>query len=137
MDLSRTMAETVAPDMPGAPQIEACTWLPEDALAVYADCFSATGFQGGLNWYRAAQAPEVLADLQVFAGRAIQVPACYIAGAADWGVYQSPGAIDLMEQAGCARFLGRHLVPNAGHWVQQEQPDATARLLLAFLEEVG
>ncbi len=135
MDLACTMAATVAPEMPDAQAIAACTWLPEADLAVYAARFAATGFQGGLNWYRAAQAPEVLADLQVFAGRAIEVPACYIAGASDWGIYQAPGALERMEQQACRRFLGRHLVPGAGHWVQQEQPDATARLLLAFLEQ--
>ena len=115
----------------------ACEWLTEADLAVYAERFAATGFQGGLNWYRAAQAPAIVTEQQLFAGRGIEVPACYIAGAADWGIYQSPGALERMEQAGCRRFLGRHLVPNAGHWVQQEQPDATARLLRAFLAEAG
>ena len=137
MDLARTMAETVAPHMPPPAQVAACEWLTEADLAVYAERFAATGFQGGLNWYRAAQAPAIVTEQQLFAGRGIEVPACYIAGAADWGIYQSPGALERMEQAGCRRFLGRHLVPNAGHWVQQEQPDATARLLRAFLAEAG
>jgi pimeloyl-ACP methyl ester carboxylesterase len=29
--------------------------------------------------------------------------------------------------------MGFHLVEGAGHWVQQEQPEAVARLLLEFL----
>lgn len=137
MDLPHTMAQTVAPEMPDAAAIAGCRWLPDADLSVYAAAFGATGFQGGLNWYRAAQAPEVLADLQVFAGRGIEVPACYIAGAADWGIFQAPGALDRMEQQACRRYRGRHLVPGAGHWVQQEQPEATARLLLAFLQQAG
>ena len=32
-------------------------WLPDDELAVYVDCFSKTGFQGGLNWYRVTTTP--------------------------------------------------------------------------------
>jgi pimeloyl-ACP methyl ester carboxylesterase len=28
---------------------------------------------------------------------------------------------------------GCHLIPGAGHWVQQEQPEKTAALLLDFL----
>jgi pimeloyl-ACP methyl ester carboxylesterase len=27
-----------------------------------------------------------------------------------------------------------HLLPGAGHWVQQEQPEAVSTLLLSFLE---
>jgi pimeloyl-ACP methyl ester carboxylesterase len=30
---------------------------------------------------------------------------------------------------------GCHLVDGAGHWVQQEQPEAVSRLLLNFLQE--
>ena len=137
MDLAWTMSATVAAEMPDPQAVAACAWLPDPELGVYAAAFAATGFQGGLNWYRAAQAPEVLADLQVFSGRRIEVPACYIAGASDWGIYQAPGALDRMEQQACRQFLGRHLVPGAGHWVQQEQPDATARLVLAFLDQAG
>jgi pimeloyl-ACP methyl ester carboxylesterase len=32
-------------------------------------------------------------------------------------------------------MLGIHLIKDAGHWVQQEQPDETNRLLLEFLEQ--
>ena len=31
---------------------------------------------------------------QVFSGRSIEVPSCFIAGASDWGVYQKPGAFE-------------------------------------------
>jgi pimeloyl-ACP methyl ester carboxylesterase len=34
-------------------------------------------------------------------------------------------------------MLGAHLVDNAGHWVQQEQPEQVNRLLLQFLQEVS
>jgi pimeloyl-ACP methyl ester carboxylesterase len=32
---------------------------------------------------------------------------------------------------------GFHLVENAGHWVQQEQPEAVSRLILDFLPRTG
>ena len=31
------------------------------------------------------------------------------------------------------KMEGTHLVVGAGHWVQQEQPEAVCRLLLQFL----
>jgi pimeloyl-ACP methyl ester carboxylesterase len=132
MDLDRTMAETVAPEMPSADHIAACQWLPDDALAVYTEEFGRTGFQGGLQWYRCAQAPSVQLDLLLFAGRPIEVPSCFIAGARDWGVHQSPGALDNMQRL-CTDFRGLHLVEGAGHWVQQERGDEVVELLLDFL----
>jgi pimeloyl-ACP methyl ester carboxylesterase len=40
-----------------------------------------------------------------------------------------------MQREACARMTGVHLIPGAGHWVQQERPDEVNRLLLAFLRE--
>jgi pimeloyl-ACP methyl ester carboxylesterase len=38
-----------------------------------------------------------------------------------------------MQTEACTRMVGAHLVDGAGHWVQQEQPEAVNRLLLEFL----
>jgi len=133
MDLDKNMAETVAAHMPSEAEIAACRWLPDAELAVYSEAFRRTGFQGGLNWYRCALEPRYAAELEVFSGRTIDVPSVFIAGAADWGPLQKPGDLDRMRSSACTRMLGCHFVPGAGHWVQQEQPEATVRLLLDFL----
>ena len=137
MQLDDDMPATVAREMPSAEAIAACQWLPDAELAVYAAEFARNGFQGGLHWYRAAREPRSIAQLQVFAGRKIDVPTCFIGGASDWGVHQSPGAFDRMPQHGCSQMLARHLVKGAGHWVQQEQPQAVARHLLDFLRDAA
>jgi pimeloyl-ACP methyl ester carboxylesterase len=136
MPLDRGMAEAVAPYMPSAAEIAACRWLPDAELAVYAGEFSRTGFQGGLQWYRCGTSGLGARDLRLFAGRTIEVPALFIAGAADWGVYQAPGAFEGLDGV-CSQFRGSHLIEGAGHWVQQEQPEAVVDLLLAFLKERG
>jgi pimeloyl-ACP methyl ester carboxylesterase len=38
-----------------------------------------------------------------------------------------------MQSEACTDFRGAHLVDGAGHWVQQEQPEKTAALLLGLL----
>jgi pimeloyl-ACP methyl ester carboxylesterase len=134
MDLDRTMPETVAEEMPSAEQIAACAWLPDAELGVYAGEYERTGFQGGLNWYRCGTSGIDAGELSLFSGRTLDVPSCFISGASDWGTYQRPGAIDNMRDRGCTDFRGIHLVDGAGHWVQQEQPQETTRLLLEFLQ---
>ena len=132
-----SMAEAVAPYAPPADAVAACRWLPDEELEVYRAAYAATGFQGGLQWYRCGTGGVGLAELQLFAGRTIDVPSCFIAGAHDWGVFQSPGTYERMQEAVCTRMLGRHLVPGAGHWVQQEQPQQVSELLLEFLHATG
>jgi len=133
MHLDQNMAQTVAPEMPSADAIAACAWLPERELAVYSGEYARTGFQGGLQWYRCATSAKFAAELQTFSGRTIDVPACFIAGKSDWGVYQKPGDFEKMQGSACARMLGCHLVDGAGHWVQQERPQEVTKLLLDFL----
>ena len=133
MDLNKGMAETAAEYMPPEKEVATCQWLPDDQLSVYADEFSRTGFQGGLNWYRCLTGKYV-SELETFSGRTIDAPACFIAGKSDWGVYQFPGALERMETSACTQWRGTHLVDGAGHWVQQEQPEEVSRLLLRFVD---
>jgi pimeloyl-ACP methyl ester carboxylesterase len=133
MDLAEDMPATVAKEMPSAAEIAACRWLPESELAVYAAEYRRTGFQGGLNWYRSRTGGAFDAELQLFAGRSIDVPSLFIAGKSDWGTYQVPGAFERMQETACTRMLGCHLIDGAGHWVQQEQPEAVNSLLIDFL----
>jgi pimeloyl-ACP methyl ester carboxylesterase len=70
--------------------------------------------------------------LETFSGRTIDQPSLFIAGKSDWGVYQTPGALERMQRSTCTAMDGVHLVDGAGHWVQQEQPSAVSQLLLDF-----
>lgn len=137
MDLCETMAETVAHEMPGAAHIAANKWLPDTELCVYADAYARNGFQGGLQWYRCRSVGIFDAEHQLYSGRTIDVPATFIAGASDWGVRQTPGALEAMESTACPHYLGTHLIGGAGHWVQQEQPVEVIRLVLNFMRQAG
>jgi pimeloyl-ACP methyl ester carboxylesterase len=137
MDRDKTMAQTVAEEMPAASHIAANRWLPDRELKFYSDEYARTGFQGGLQWYRCGTTGVNTPDLEIFSGRSIDVPSCFIAGRQDWGIYQRPGAIEAMQSTACSNMLGCHLIEGAGHWVQQEQPEEVNRLLLQFLQRAA
>src|SRR5687768_15372886 len=132
MDLNKGMAESVAAEMPSASQIANCKWLTDEELRVYSGEYGRTGFQGGLQSYRVGRVPRLSAELQLFAGRTVDVPALFLSGKSDWGVYQRAGSLDAMKRA-CPKLEGIELIEGAGHWVQQEQSAKVAERLIAFV----
>jgi pimeloyl-ACP methyl ester carboxylesterase len=131
MRADENMAQTVALHHPSQDQVRACKWLPDDELDVYVDAYKRTGFQGGLNWYRCAWDPTIQFAQQAYAGAKLRMPTLFLAGEADWGMYQWPGDLEAM-QATCLRFEGAYRIPAAGHWLQQEQPLAVMDYLERF-----
>lgn len=115
------MSETVARNVPDVKTMtQEMTWMPEIDLDVYVHEFERTGFQGGLNHYRARVSGHDTRQLSAFMGKVIEVPCCFISGACDWGNYQDPGGLDKMQseevvKKGC--FKGVTFIDRAGHWV--------------------
>ena len=132
MDRDKGMAESVAADMPTAAEIARNQWLTEEELKVYSSEYGRTGFQGGLQSYRVGRVPRLSAELQLFAGRTIDVPSLFLSGKSDWGVYQRAGSLDAMKRV-CTKFEGVELIDGAGHWVQQERAQQVAERLIAFV----
>ena len=136
MDLNKGMAEQVASEMPAAAQIAKCQWLTDEELRVYSGEYGRTGFQGGLQSYRVGRVARLSAELQLFAGRTIDVPSLFLSGKSDWGVYQRAGSLDAMKRS-CTKFEGVELVEGAGHWVQQERAAHVAERLVTFARRQG
>jgi len=110
-------------------------WITAADIDYFAANFSAGGFRGPLNRYRAQQRDwELLPELS---NLRIAQPSCFIAGSRD-GVRNFIPGVDMFETAGeyCADFRGATIVDGVGHWVQQEAPDEVNRALLAFLAQL-
>ena len=137
MERDKGMAETVAPFMPSPAEIAACKWLTDAEVDVYVSEYARTQFTGALQGYRVRRGsdPKTIAELQTFTGRSIDVPSMFVGGKSDWGVYQTPGAVDRMQKTACTRMVGFHLIDGAGHWVQQEQAEQVSRLLIQFVRD--
>jgi pimeloyl-ACP methyl ester carboxylesterase len=133
------MAENVAPEIPSAAEVAGCKWLTDAELTVYSTEYGRTGFQGGLQSYRLGATgrytdAQNANELKIFSGRTIDAPSMFIGGKSDWGPYQRPGALENMQKNLCTRMAGTQFIDGAGHWLQQEQPQAVTRLLLDFLQ---
>ena len=110
-------------------------WLPDNELAVYTQEYTRNGFKGGLIWYRVLSQPPEVMKLQVFAGKKIEIPTKFVSGAKDWGTYQEPGALENTANV-CIDFRGVSLVEGAGHWVNSERPDESAKEILDLIESL-
>jgi pimeloyl-ACP methyl ester carboxylesterase len=110
-------------------------WITEAEFAVYRDAFAASGFRGGINWYRNfARNWELTA---AWHGAPVLVPALFIGGRQDpvLATPEGPATSPLVAimEASCRDLRGIIWQDNAGHWNQQEDPDGTNAALLDFL----
>jgi pimeloyl-ACP methyl ester carboxylesterase len=106
-------------------------WLSDEDLATYVAAFSTTGFTGALNWYRNLDRNwERSAD---WGNTTVTCPSLFIGGTNDPVLLMTPpsGAHALL-----ADHRGDVLIEGAGHWVQQERPDAFTAALVEFLDAV-
>lgn len=112
-------------------------WADADYVRHNITAFERTGFQGGLNYYRAAQA--TFDWMSPFKDLPVQQPSLYIWGDAD-GLCRlfhpdPPNRTDLLPAApGLINVIRLHQV---GHWVQHEARDRLNAELLRFLKAIG
>jgi pimeloyl-ACP methyl ester carboxylesterase len=103
-------------------------WMSEEELSVYVREFERTGFTGGLNWYRNIDRNWELTER--VADRHVVQPAFFLTGELDPVRRFMPaeamhGWVDDLR--------AEVVVPDAGHWVQQQAPDTVNAALLEFL----
>jgi pimeloyl-ACP methyl ester carboxylesterase len=112
------------------------SWLAEADLDFYTSEFKRTGFRGGLNWYRNIDRNWEL--LSSFAGKLVTVPALYVAGEQDI-VVRFPGMDQLIPNL--SKFVPKLrrtiMLPDCGHWTQQERPKEVNAAIVDFLRTLS
>ncbi len=111
-------------------------WVSEDELHHFIDAYRASGFRGGLNWYRNIDRNwDLTAPWQ---GAQIRQPSLFIAGSRDAVVKGLLGGKRIAEMERVLPSLARKLIiEGAGHWIQQERPDEVNTALIGFLKQIG
>ena len=110
-------------------------WLTQAELDYYVNEFTESGFRGGINYYRNFhrnwETTPQLADAKVTA------PVYFIAGDKDVVIRGATAdALKASMKNAVPDLRGVTLIPNTGHWVQQERPAETNAVMIEFLQSV-
>ncbi|WP_339856800.1 alpha/beta hydrolase [Pseudohongiella acticola] len=108
-------------------------WLTQDDLDYFVSQFEAAGFRGGVNYYRNFHRNwEITPQL---ADKKVTVPTLFIAGENDVVIGgASQGRLQGAMNRVVEDLRGVVVLPEAGHWIQQELPEETNAAVLEFLE---
>ena len=106
----------LADGMPGDPL------MSDQEMQVFLDAFATSGFTGGINWYRNfSRNWEIIGDYE----QKIHQPTLMI-----YGDYDMVPKSENLEEF--VNDLTVHAFP-CGHWIQQERPEDTNKVLLEWL----
>lgn len=108
-------------------------WLSSADLDVYAAEFEYSGFFGPLSRYR--NVDRDWEDLAAFADRPITIPSLFVGGSKDGPTIMGAPAIARFPQT-LPKLFRSEILQGAGHWIQQEAPEATNRHLIDFLRAI-
>jgi pimeloyl-ACP methyl ester carboxylesterase len=105
--------------------------LASGDIARYKELFARPGaLTAGLNWYRANVPPASYLSEQRLELPAVKCPSMLL-----WGLDDPYLTFELGRRAG--EFVegpfALHVLPDTGHWIQQERPAEVNELLLSFL----
>jgi pimeloyl-ACP methyl ester carboxylesterase len=108
-------------------------WLTEADLDFYAVEFRRSGMRGPLNYYRNH---DLTWELTEGAPTTIEQPAMFVAGEKDGVIAMAGPALENMPNH-VKDLRIKQLIPNIGHWTQQEAPEAVNEAMLTFLRDIA
>ena len=102
--------------------------MSDTELAVYIKAFEKTGYTPGINWYR-----NLTRNWELSEGLEEKITCpCLMISAAD-DVVLTPEMTSGMENY--ISDLEKHIIPDCGHWTQQEKPGELNRLMTDWLKK--
>lgn len=106
-------------------------WLSNDDLDYITLEFEKSGFRGALNRYR--NHDRDFQFLKAFDGAKISQPSLFITGDRDHSRTMFGDRIGLMKET-LPDLRAVHVLPNCGHWTQQERPMEVSDILVSWLQ---
>lgn len=110
-------------------------WMSSQEFEQIVTAFKASGFTGGLNYYRNLDRNWELQ--QANAGQLVTVPALFMIGERDPGL-DIPGMNQIIASMPSLvpNLQGAHVLSGAGHWLQQERSDEVTKLIFDFMAQL-
>lgn len=110
-------------------------WFSEAELELYVENYSASGFTGGLNWYRVGDL--CWQQRRTYDRELVTVPYCFIGSEADIDLAVWHGEQPLERFAEYyADIRGIRMLDGAGHMLQLERPKVVAKTMLELLAAI-
>ncbi len=114
--------------------LELPSWLSQDELDYFVDEYKHAGFEGGINYYRNFDKNWEL--MKPYADINLSIPTLFIAGEKD-NVIRNATREQLLKSMG-KQVTGLKdvvVIPEMGHWIQQEAPELVNDVMLDFLKD--
>ncbi|MFT4799619.1 MAG: pimeloyl-ACP methyl ester carboxylesterase [Candidatus Azotimanducaceae bacterium] len=108
-------------------------WCSAEDLAYYVAQFEKSGFRGPLSYYRNHNETW---SMTIDTPTTIEQPAMFMAGDKDGVIVMAAEALKTMPNY-VKDLRINELIPGAGHWTQQEAPEAVNEGILRFLKDVS
>lgn len=108
-------------------------WLTEEDLEVFVTALQGSGLAGPLSFYRNLE--NNWHDLADMVGKPLTVPAMFVGAEYDVATWWGAEAIERAPEV-MTNWMGSHVIDGAGHWLQQEKPAETNRVVTQFLSNL-
>lgn len=111
-------------------------FMSQEDFAYFVAQYRTSGFAGGLKWYQVLDANWF--GTEHLKGKKVEQPSLFLVGAEDRAVLNNHGGLEMVVDGirhHCSNLSECAVLPNTGHWIQQERHEEVNTSLLKFLDK--